>query len=218
MDLPSSMKKPFLILLFIFLLVGCQSTRSVDCAVCAHDLFLWKTAVDTITLANFPEEEFNAVVHYADFSNAWVATSNEINITANLLHELSKEQRIAVAAHEIAHLKAGHYYTKLGVSILTSIGFSVLNVFVPGAGYSEYLVKPALVGGFSRPQELEADKMGVEYMIRAGYSSDYFLQLLEVFRENSGNKSGEASYFSTHPTNEERMQQIINLKTSNDGR
>ena len=216
MDLPSSMKKPFLIFLFLFLLLGCQSTRSADCAGCVHDLFLWKTAVDTITLANFPEEEFNAVVHYADFSNAWVTTGNEINITANLLHELSKEQRIAVAAHEIAHLKAGHYYTKLGVSILTSIGFSVLNIFVPGAGYSEFLIKPALVGGFSRPQELEADKMGVEYMIRAGYSSEYFLQLLEVFRENLGDKSGEASYFSTHPTNEERMQQIINLKTSND--
>ena len=210
------MKKTFLIFLFLFLLVGCQSTRSVDCTECTHDLFLWKTAVDTIALANFPEEEFNAVVHYADFSNAWVTSGNEVNITANLLHELSKEQRIAVAAHEIAHLKAGHYYTKLGVSILTSIGFSVLNIFIPGAGYSEYLIKPALVGGFSRPQELEADKMGVEYMIRAGYSSEYFLQLLEVFRENLGDKPGEASYFSTHPTNEERMQQIINLKTSND--
>jgi beta-barrel assembly-enhancing protease len=216
MALASSMKIPFLILLFLFLLDGCQSSRVRDCAGCVDDFFLWKTAVDTITLANFPEEEFDAVVHYADFLNAWVTTGNEINITANLLHELSKEQRIAVAAHEIAHLKAGHYYTKLGVSILTSIGFSVLNIFIPGAGYSEYLIKPALVGGFSRPQELEADKMGVEYMIRAGYSSEYFLQLLEVFRENSGDKSGEASYFSTHPTSEERMQQIINLKTSND--
>ena len=210
------MKKPFLLFLILFLLVGCQSTKAKDCAGCAYDLFLWKTAVDTISLANFPEEKFNAVVHYADFSNAWVTTGNEINITANLLHELSKEQRFAVAAHEIAHLKAGHYFTKLGVSILTSIGFSVLNVFIPGAGYSEYLVKPALVSGFSRSQELEADKMGVEYLNKASYSPEYFLQLLEVFLKKSGEKTDEASYFSTHPTNEERMQQIINLKKTND--
>jgi predicted Zn-dependent protease len=210
------MKKPFLLFLILFLLVGCQSTKAKDCAGCAYDLFLWKTAVDTISLANFPEEKFNAVVHYADFSNAWVTTGNEINITANLLHELSKEQRFAVAAHEIAHLKAGHYFTKLGVSILTSIGFSVLNVFIPGAGYSEYLVKPALVSGFSRSQELEADKIGVEYLNKAGYSPEYFLQLLEVFLKKSGEKTDEASYFSTHPTNEERMQQIINLKKNND--
>ena len=210
------MKKPFLLFLILFLLVGCQSTKAKDCAGCAYDALLWKTAVDTISLANFPEEEFNAVVHYADFSNAWVTTGNEINITANLLHELSKEQRFAVAAHEIAHLKAGHYFTKLGVSILTSIGFSVLNVFIPGAGYSEYLVKPILVSGFSRSQELEADKMGVEYLNKAGYSSEYFLELLEVFSKKSGDRNEEASYFSTHPTNEERMQQIINLKKNND--
>ena len=211
-----SMKKLFLLFLILFLLAGCQSTKSKDCAGCAYDVFLWKTAVDTIALANFPEEEFNAVVHYADYSNAWVTTGNEINITANLLHELSKEQRVAVAAHEIAHLKAGHYLTKLGVSILTSIGFSVLNIFVPGAGYSEYLVKPALVGGFSRPQELEADKMGVAYLNKAGYSSEYFVQLLEVFREKSGEEPEEASYFSTHPTNEARMQQIMKLSKTKD--
>jgi beta-barrel assembly-enhancing protease len=211
------MKKPFLFFLILFLLLaGCQSTNGKDCAGCAYDIFLWKTAVDTVTLANFPGEEFNAVVHYADFSNAWVTTGNEINITANLLHELSKEQRIAVAAHEIAHLKAGHYYTKLGVSILTSIGFTVLNVFVPGAGYSEYLVKPALVGGFSRSQELEADNMGVEYLNKAGYPPEYFLQLLEVFRKQSGEKPEEASYYSTHPTNKERMEQIINLNKAED--
>ena len=210
------MKKLFLLFLILFLLAGCQSTKGKDCAGCAYDVFLWKTAVGTIALANFPEEEFNAVVHYADFSNAWVTTGNEINITANLLHELSKEQRVAVAAHEIAHLKAGHYYTKLGVSILTSIGFSVLNIFVPGAGYSEYLVKPALVAGFSRPQELEADKMGVAYLNKAGYSPEYFLQLLKVFREKSGEEAEEASYFSTHPTNEARMQQIMKLSKTKD--
>jgi len=210
------LNKPFLFFLILFLLAGCQSTKAKDCAGCAYDALLWKTAVDTISLANFPEEEFNAVVHYADFSNAWVTTGNEINITANLLHELSKEQRVAVAAHEIAHLKAGHYFTKVGVSILTSIGFSVLNIFVPGAGFSEYLVKPALVSGFSRSQELEADKMGIEYLNKSGYSPEYFLQLLEVFLKNSGDKTEETSYFSTHPTNEERMQQIINLKKNKD--
>ncbi|MBT5470730.1 MAG: M48 family metalloprotease [Nitrospina sp.] len=210
------MKKLFLLFFFIFWFAGCQSTGQKDCAGCAYDVFLWKTAVDTIALANFPEEEFNAVVHYAEFSNAWVTTGNEVNITSRFLHELSKEQRIAVAAHEIAHLKSGHYYTRLGASILTSIGFSVLNVFVPGAGYSEYLVKPALMGGFSRPQELEADKLGVSYLTKAGYSSKYYLQLLDVLRKNSGEKTEEANYFSTHPTNEERMNQIINLKQANE--
>ena len=210
------MKKTFILFLIIFLLAGCQSARENGCATCTNDKFLWKTAVDMIALANFPEEEFVAVVHRADFSNAWVTTGNKVNITTNFLHELTTEQRVAVAAHEIAHLKSGHYYTKLGVSILTSIGFSVLNIFVPGAGYSEYVVKPALVGGFSRTQELEADKEGVEYLNKAGFSTKYYLQLLNVLQKKSGDTPEKASYFSTHPTNKERIQKIRNLKVSSD--
>ena len=210
------MKKTFILFLIIFLLAGCQSAREKGCAACTNDKFLWKTAVDTIALANFPEEEFVAVVHRAGFSNAWVTTGNKVNITTNFLHELTMEQRVAVAAHEIAHLKSGHYYTKLGVSILTSIGFSVLNIFVPGAGYSEYVVKPALVRGFSRTQELEADKDGVEYLNKAGFSTKYYLQLLNVLQKRSGDTSEKASYFSTHPTNKERIQKIINLEVSSD--
>jgi predicted Zn-dependent protease len=210
------MKKTFIFFLTIFLLAGCQSTREKGCTGCTNENFLWKTAVDTIVLANFPEEEFVAVVHHANFSNAWVITGNKINITAKFLHELTKEQRIAVAAHEIAHLKSGHYYTKLGVSILTSIGFKVLNIFVPGAGYGEYVVKPTLVSGFSRNQELEADKEGVEYLNKAGFSTKYYLQLLNVLQKRSGDAPEKASYLSTHPTNKERIQKIINLEVSSD--
>ena len=210
------MKKKFIYFLIIFLLIGCQSTREKGCLECTNDKILWKTAVDTIALANFPEEEFVAVVHHADFSNAWVTTGNKVNITVNFLHELTKEQRVAVAAHEIAHLKSGHYYTKLGVSILTSIGFSVLNIFFPGAGYSKYLVKPALVGGFSRTQELEADKEGVEYLNKAGFSTKYYLQLLNLLQKKSGDTPEKANYFSTHPTNKERIEKIRNLKVSSD--
>ena len=210
------MKKPFIILLILFLLAACQTTRNKECVGCAHDLFLWKTAIDTIALANFPGEEYVAVVRYEKFSNAWVTTGNKVNITKNFLHELTTEQRVAVAAHEIAHLKSGHYYTKLGASILTSVGFSVLNMFIPGAGYSEYVVKPALIGGFSRPQELEADKLGVQYLEKAGFSKETYLKMLKVLQKRSGGKPEEASYFSTHPTNEERIRQIREMKLPGD--
>ena len=202
------MKKKFHLILIITVLVGCQTAPVKDCASCVYDLYLWKTAVDTVAQANFHDEEYNAVVHYVDYSNAWVTSGNDIHITDDLLHKLSQEQRVAVAAHEIGHLKAGHYYSTLGVSILTSIAFSVANVFVPGAGFAEYLVKPIVVGGFSRPQELEADKLGVGYLQKAGLPPHYFMEVFQIFREESGGKSDEASYFSTHPTTNERIEQI----------
>ena len=200
------MKK--LLVLILIIAGGCQTTPNKDCVPCAHDLYLWKTAVDTVAQANFLNEEYKAVVHYANFSNAWVTTGNDIHITDDLLHQLSREQRVAVAAHEMGHLKAGHYYSSMGVSILTSIVFSVANVFVPGLGYAEYLVKPAVVGVFSRPQELEADKLGVGYLVKANVPPHHLIEVFKIFRKESGGKSDEASYFSTHPTSRERIEQI----------
>ncbi|MZG29191.1 MAG: M48 family metalloprotease [Nitrospinae bacterium] len=202
------MKQLFLLLVTCSILAGCQTTPDKDCVGCARDLYLWKTAVDKVALANFPDEEYNPVVHYTDFSNAWVTTGKDIHITDDLLQQLTQEQRIAVAAHEIGHLKAGHYYTNMGVSILTSIAFSVANVFVPGLGYAEYVVKPAVVGGFSRQQELEADKLAVSYLVKANIPPHHLIEVFKVLRRDSGGKSDEASYFSTHPTTSERTKQI----------
>lgn len=209
----AKMKNKFLLILMIVFLSACQTIQKTDCASCAYDIYLWKTAVDTISKANFPEEEFNAVVHYVDYSNAWVSSGNDIHITDNLLHQLSKEQRVAVAAHEIGHLKAGHYYSSVAVSVLTSIAFTVAGVFVPGLGYAEYAVKPLVVGRFSRPQELEADRMGMRYLLKAGLPPHHFIEVLQIFRKQSDGKSDEVSYFSTHPTTSERIKQIKSFYT-----
>jgi predicted Zn-dependent protease len=199
------MKK--ILLLILIIASGCQSAPKA-CVGCEHDLYLWKVAVDTVVHANFPDEEYNAVVHYADFSNAWVTTGNAVHITDDLLHQLTTEQRVAVAAHEIGHLKAGHYYSSMGISILTSLVFTVANVFIPGVGYAEYLVKPAVVGGFSRPQELEADRLGVGYLVKAETPPHHLIEVFDIFRKESRGKSDEASYFSTHPTTQERIEQV----------
>ena len=87
------MKKIFLLSLAISFLSACQTTSVKNCDLCVQDLLLWKTALDTVTQANFPDEKYNAVVHYADYSNAWVTSDNDINITDDLLHRLTKEQR-----------------------------------------------------------------------------------------------------------------------------
>ena len=92
----------------------------------------------------------------------------------------------------------------------------MLNIFVPGAGYSEYVLKPAFMGGFSRPQELEADKLGVGYLGKAGFPKEIYLQMLNMLQKRSGINSEENNYFSTHPTNEERIRQIQKLQFSND--
>ena len=75
---------------------------------CDHRIAYWQNAINVIVQANFPDEKFNAIIHYKDFKNAWVTDGRNVNITALLLDTLDFNQIIAVAAHEIAHLKTGH--------------------------------------------------------------------------------------------------------------
>ena len=73
-------------------------------------------------------------MHKANFSNAWVTTGGEINITLNLLRNLGEMGRICVISHELAHLKSNHYFSKVGISTFTSAAMSVAGAFVPGLG------------------------------------------------------------------------------------
>jgi len=176
---------------------------------CTAGRALWQTAVDSVVQSNFPEESFEGVVHYEDFDNAWVTTGNQIHITARLLHALTPEERMAIAAHELGHLKAGHYYTRLGTSLATSAIFTALGAVVPGAGYLDYLVNPIVTGAFGRPQELAADRLGVDYLHNADVPAKHFIALLEYFLSLQDQPKEEFSILATHPPTPERIEAIL---------
>jgi hypothetical protein len=100
------------LLVLIFFLTGCAGGGGVSRSQCKFQEYCdrhigtWQKAIDAVTQANFPDEKFKGIVHYKDFKNAWVTTGENINITALLLDKLNFNQMVAVAAHEIAHLKS----------------------------------------------------------------------------------------------------------------
>ena len=102
------------LLALVFFLSGCAGGGGISRSQCGfqkhcnHHITYWQNAIDAVVQANFPNEKFNAIVHYKDFKNAWVTDGRNVNITALLLDTLDFDQIITVAAHEIAHLKNGH--------------------------------------------------------------------------------------------------------------
>ena len=65
---------------------------------------------------------------------------------------------------------------------------------------------------YSREDELEADKLGVEYSSRAGYDPREaigFFQTLDRIQEKEG--QGMPSFLSTHPNPGDRIQRIRDL-------
>ena len=120
------------LLALVFFLSGCAGGGGISQSRCGsqqdcnHYITYWQNAIDAVVQANFPNEKFNAIVHYKDFKNAWVTTGENINITASLLDTLKFNQLVAVAAHEIAHLKirSGNHLKidQVGVDYLIKVG------------------------------------------------------------------------------------------------
>ena len=209
--------KIIFLLLFLFV-TSCSGPNTQICHLgsslsCLNAMEVWGQSINRVVVANFPDELgfYKPVVHKANFSNAWVTTGGEINITLNLLRNLGETGRICVISHELAHLKSNHYFSKVGISTFTSAVMSAAGTFVPGLGYLDHLVNPAITNSFGRQFELSADELAVEYIKKTGLTKADYVKFLYWMKENldGSGRSATASIFSTHPATQERINELI---------
>jgi len=211
--------KSKIIFLLLFLSVtSCSGPNTQICHLgsslsCLNAMEVWGQSINRVVVANFPDELgfYKPVVHKANFSNAWVTTGGEINITFNLLRNLGETGRICVISHELAHLKSNHYFSKVGISTFTSAVMSAAGTFVPGLGYLDHLVNPAITNSFGRQFELSADELAVEYIKKTGLTKADYVKFLYWMKENldGSDRSATTSIFSTHPATQERINELI---------
>jgi predicted Zn-dependent protease len=68
----------------------------------------------------------------------------------------------------------------------------------------------ALLASYSRDNEREADALGLEYMVRAGYNANGFVELMDMLRRTSKyNPSAIELMFATHPMSDERYRTAV---------
>lgn len=148
--------------------------------------------------------------------NAMALPGGYIYVTRGMLAHLNNEDQLAtVLAHEIGHVAARHaarqaWQQQIGQGLL--LGGAVLG---QGLGLGQDILN---LGGmaaqllflrYSREDELEADKLGVEYGSAAGYNSREviaFFQTLSRIQEKEGHSM--PSFLATHPDPGARVQRI----------
>jgi Zn-dependent protease with chaperone function len=209
--------KIIFLLLFLFV-TSCSGPNTQIChpdasLSCLNATEIWGRSINKVVVANFPDELgfYKPVVHKANFSNAWVTTGGEINITFNLLRNLDETGRICVISHELAHLKSNHSLSKVGISTFTSAAMSAAGMFVPGLGYLDHVVNPAITNSFGRQFELSADKLAVEYIKKTGLTKANYVKFLYWMKKNlnDSNRSTTTTIFSTHPATQERINALM---------
>jgi predicted Zn-dependent protease len=149
--------------------------------------------------------------------NAFALPGGKVFVSRALVERMTNEAQLAgVVGHEIGHVTARHGNQKVSAALIAQgvvIGAAVaasgsdndaIAAGVPllvQAGSGAFLLK------YGRGQELESDRLGIDYMTRAGYNPVGMRQVMDILAEASqGNAPPE--FFSTHPHPESRIEQI----------
>jgi len=147
--------------------------------------------------------------------NAFAMPGGNIAITRGLLVALENEAQLAaVLGHELGHVTARHSVQNLQRGMLLNVGLQVLSVSSSGTSYSGVARQAGQIAGsildssYSREQEREADRLGIDYMVKARYSPKGAVELQEFLAKKGG--EGESQWvqglFRTHPFSTERMR------------
>lgn len=159
--------------------------------------------------------------------NAFALPGGYVYITRGILAYLNSEAELAaVLGHEIGHVTARHGVRQASAAEAANIGISIVSIFVPeinnAAGQNlTNLLGGALLSGYGREHELEADRLGSEYLARTGYDPQAMIRVIsvlknqELFDAEIAKQEGRQpqhyhGVFATHPDNDTRLQQAVN--------
>ena len=142
--------------------------------------------------------------------NAANAGGGEFLVTTGLLQKANDEQLRGVLAHEIAHDDLGHVARAQTLGTGLNIGVILLEQFFPGSSVVTPIAGALIANSYSRSEELEADRHGVEILRRAGYSKAVMINTLTWLVQSSGGDKG-GGFLSTHPATEDRIDALRKL-------
>ena len=165
-----------------------------------------------------PGPEYPYSVSAADYReiNAFALPGGPVWIHRGVLHAATNESQVAgVLAHEIAHIAQRHAADQLTSITLTNWGLSFLGAMLGnsgGAGAAQ-IAAGFLANGFflkfSRDDEREADRVGLDIMRRAGWDGRGMVELFDLLRRQSSRDPGSVEvFFSSHPSPQDRVAQL----------
>ena len=145
--------------------------------------------------------------------NAFALPGGQIFITEALFRLLKEEDELAgVLGHEIGHVVGRHSSEQIAKSQLFN-GLTMAAVLATSDGQSQsnaqlaQLINQVVTTKYGRDDEIESDRLGVKFLIQAGYKPEALIRVMEVLKQASGGGGGP-EFLSTHPSPDNRIGRI----------
>jgi len=147
--------------------------------------------------------------------NAFAVPGGYIYVNKGLIQRAATMSELAgVLGHEIGHVVERHGLEQMARMQNTSLGVNLAYILLgrqPGT-----LEQVALQGGagvffasHSRSDENQADRVAVQYMIQSGIDPNGMVAMFQrLLEEQKSSPNAVAQWFSTHPTTQERVDNV----------
>ncbi len=148
----------------------------------------------------------------SDSINAFAMPGGYVILSAGLLKTLDNEDEMAfVVAHEIAHVARRHYYQVVQRQRLAEQAAKGLQAVTQDSDTAKLAQASGQIyaRGLDKTAEFEADRLGVEFMTRAGYDPAAAISVLEKLQRLKGDDPRAELLFSTHPSPSERLDMLL---------
>ena len=164
-----------------------------------------------------PPQPFNfkAAVILHNALNAFAVPGGYVYVFTGLIMNLEKEEDLAgVLAHELAHVTQHHVASRLERAQFVTLGsllLAIAGVAVGGSSGGAIAVGALGAGqsamlNYSRIDETEADQIGLQYLVAAGYPPQGMVDGFKVLRQKSWMSGANVpTYLSTHPAIGDRI-------------
>ena len=169
-----------------------------------------------------PQMPYSYRVLNANYVNAYTFPGGSIGVTRGILLDLDNEAELAaLLGHELGHVNARHAARRQGQAMVTQVAMTGVNIVGALAGVGSLtdigtqLGASVLLSSYSRSNEREADELGQEYMVRAGYPASGMVGLQQMLVDQQKESPGLLqTMFSTHPMSSERRDTARQLAES----
>lgn len=150
--------------------------------------------------------------------NAWCLPGGKVVFYTGIMPICANDNGVAaVMGHEVAHAFAKHGQERMSSGQLQQLGGLAVAIGTSGSDPKTAQIWNMAYGlgsqtgmlAYSRTHETEADKLGLVFMIMAGYDGNEAAEVwVRMSKLSSGGQGLE--FFSTHPSNATRIQTLRN--------
>ncbi|NQY13400.1 MAG: M48 family metallopeptidase [Henriciella sp.] len=171
--------------------------------------------------STYTPDEWEIAVFDTDVVNAFVMPGQQVGVYRGITELTENDDQLAtVLGHEAGHIDGQHSAERTSLAMASQVALVASSIAIAQSDelkqYGNAIVGlggAALQFGvllpYSRRHELEADRLGLDYMHKAGYDVTQAPRLWELMDQRSaGNRPPE--FMSTHPDPGNRRQELIN--------